>query len=143
LKPDTPSIKPSTIKGAGNGLFADRDYKWGETVTMYTGKVYSEYSKVPNNNSDYVLQRGGFWIDGAKGFKTGLGRYINDGTRNGKKPNVYFSYQSIGHEVPIKVLTRSMAKKKGLSTDGDYGLLKGQELFITYGAGYWRRVRQL
>ena len=35
-----PSVKKSDIKGAGNGLFAERDYKWGEIVCWYTGMSF-------------------------------------------------------------------------------------------------------
>ena len=137
LHGNKPIVKRSTIRAAGNGLFADRDYKWGEVITMYTGKVYSSRGDVPPK-SNYVLFRGGFWIDGRTSFGTGLGRYIN-GTRGGRKPNVYFGYTKLGLEVPIKVLTKSMAKKKGISTQGEFGLLKNQEIFISYGCGYWKR----
>ena len=32
-------VATSNIKGAGNGLFARHDYKYGETVCVYLGKI--------------------------------------------------------------------------------------------------------
>jgi hypothetical protein len=67
-------------------------------------------------------------------------RYIN-GTKNGEKPNVYFGNLDIGFEVPIKVITRAEATKRGISKKKTVGLRKGEELLISYGRGYWKRVK--
>eukprot|EP01127_Copromyxa_protea_P015623 TRINITY_DN451_c0_g1_i14.p1 TRINITY_DN451_c0_g1~~TRINITY_DN451_c0_g1_i14.p1 ORF type:complete len:190 (-),score=14.16 TRINITY_DN451_c0_g1_i14:1795-2364(-) len=140
LKADEPSVKRSDIPRAGNGLFADRDYKWGETITYYNGKIYTDRSKVPASCA-YVLYRGGFFIDGRVKFGSrGKGRYIN-GTLKGQRPNVYFGSLDIGFEVPIKVITRSEATKRGISKKRTIGLRKGEELVISYGTGYWKRVK--
>lgn len=138
LKANQPSVKRSTIPKAGNGLFADRDYKWGETVTYYSGKVYTDRRDVPA--SPYILFRAGFFIDGRVDFDGSLGRYIN-AAKGRKHPNVYFGYQKIGTAVPIKVLTKAMARQKKMSVNGEYGLRKGEELFIKYGSGYWRKSK--
>lgn len=140
-----PFVRRSTIRGAGNGLFADRDYKWGETIALYKGKIYADRTEVPK--SDYVLQRGGFWIDGRVHFgNTGLGRYIN-AVRAPQKPNVYFGRMTVGHTVPVKVFTRSEAKKRKLCSASrlrsDYAVLKGEEFLVSYGNGYWRRRNRL
>lgn len=42
LSPEHPSVHKSTIPGAGNGLFAERDYGFGEVVTYYDGEVYAK-----------------------------------------------------------------------------------------------------
>jgi hypothetical protein len=83
LKPNEPSVKTSTIKNAGNGLFADRDYGYNELVCYYKGTVYT---KRPGHRSNYILYKGGFWIDGKTSFGKTKGRYIN-GTTKGKRAN--------------------------------------------------------
>lgn len=129
-------VKRSNIRGAGNGLFADRDYTWGETVAFYKGVVHADKTTL-SKNSSYVLQRCGFYIDGKSGFEDGLGRYIN-GTRGGQKPNVYMGYPKLGFDVPIRVLTKAMAKAKGIPITSPFGLRRGEEMLVSYGSGYWR-----
>lgn len=135
LRSDQPGVKRSTIPGAGNGLFANKDYAWGEVVTWYKGSIHV---KRPQHESSYILYRDGVWIDGKKGFTDGLGRYIN-GTLNGRKPNVYFGYAKLGFDVPIRVFTKTMAKKKGISTASPFGLKKNEEILVNYGSTYWKK----
>ena len=45
-------VKESTIEGAGKGLFADQDIKYGEHMGWYFGIMYSEH---PMNGSEYIL----------------------------------------------------------------------------------------
>jgi hypothetical protein len=75
LKANEPSNKRSDIPRAGNGLFANRDYKFGETITFYGGKVYTDRKNVPKS-SYYVLSRGGFFIDGRVNFCKAKGRWV-------------------------------------------------------------------
>lgn len=42
-------IKKSTIPKAGNGLFAERDYRWGEYVTSYNG-IFNWTNKIELTN---------------------------------------------------------------------------------------------
>jgi len=42
------SVKKSTIPDAGWGLFAEREFKVGQTITIYLGDRAS-YDKIPNN----------------------------------------------------------------------------------------------
>ena len=47
-------MKPSTIPGAGYGLFANRNYKKGEHIIEYTGEVIDEATKrqdIPTMNA--------------------------------------------------------------------------------------------
>ena len=93
-----PSVRRSDIPGAGNGLFAERDYKWNEFVCWYKGVlsvcVYSLLSGVVLNdvnqcqNRSYVYGSSKqFAVDGRFHFGDGVGRYINVRMK-GKNANV-------------------------------------------------------
>lgn len=126
---DVPIVSRSTIPHAGNGLFADRDYKWNEIITYYDGKVYSPNEPLPSNKS-YFKGCGRYIIDGRVNFGDGLGRYINCPKR-GSKANARWGFAGVGTRVAI----RAMRKPKGCKNP--IAIKAGEEIFICYGSGYW------
>ena len=72
-------VKPSNIPGAGNGLFAIRDFTKGEVVCEYTGKVRNLLQMLNTKDKTYMM--GGFGLNvhiDAMDCPESMGRYIND-----------------------------------------------------------------
>jgi hypothetical protein len=132
LNPGTPSVKKSTIKNAKNGLFAEKNYFWGEEITSYNGNIYSKKSLLPSDTS-YVLSKNGIYIDGKYNFGDSKGRYINS-PPVGKKANCIFGHTKIGHSIMI----RAIQKPKNICKNRKIAIYAGEEFFLSYGAGYWK-----
>lgn len=118
------TIKQSTIKGAGLGVFAIQDIRKGTRLGEYCGKILSkeEYEDMQDNDRNYIFEvhrpnQSTFYIDGncvlakVNGVKT---------TRQKKRINVeaYQYAQCIYFRTTKEVP-------------------KGTELIIDYGNKYW------
>jgi hypothetical protein len=128
-----PIVKRSTIKYSGNGLYADRDYGWNTVVTTYGGNIYANKDQIPKDRS-YVVCKNGVYINGKFNFGSTKGRYMNNPPK-GTKANCTFGNTTIGHFIQVKTV------KKPSGTVNPIAVKKGQEFFIKYGSGYWRRSK--
>lgn len=124
-------VKKSKIKGAGKGLFTTRDIKKGERVLEYLGEIVTEAEldrRAENDIFGYA-----FYITKKKcvdAYYTPneLARYANDakgvtrvqGLNNNCCYNIYKKSGWIMAEKNIKA---------------------GDEIFVSYGAEYWRDIR--
>eukprot|EP01083_Nonionella_stella_P205893 749369_1 len=120
-------VMPSTISMAGMGLFAAKDYHFGEIICEYTGKRLSFRQRWGVSDSTYVM--GGFAkfsaID-AKECLSVFGRYINDHS-DMDRINSYF--------LKIKDQFKALVV-------ANRNILKGEEIFASYGNIYWEnRIR--
>lgn len=132
---NTPVVTKSTIPNAGNGLFADRDYKWNEIITYYDGKEYAlDDPNLPEDKS-YFKQCGRYLIDGRVNFGNALGRYINSPAK-GSRVNVRWGSTNLGTRIAIRALNKPKGCKDPIA------IKAGQELFITYGPGYWAAIKK-
>ena len=129
-------VKPSTIPGANNGLFVDRDFKRGDWITYYDGDVKSvgiqdrellsrgshdDWSHVIGIDQYTVIQCHKEPVPGSGG-----GGFINDGINIFLPPNVKFVADSERRMVCVRA-TRDIKK--------------GEELFVSYGRNYWNRFK--
>ena len=131
-------IAPSTILGAGNGLFADAPISKGDTVCHYTGYRHDYQSQKRLRDRTYVLKLQNGWPKNDRrndGFvdalpcKEVLARYIND-PRVEEKCNVKFEHiQQPGVWYCPVVALRDINV--------------GEELFISYGPRYWQESRMI
>ena len=119
------SVKKSTIKAAGKGLFAAKDISKGTKLGYYAGKYMNEaaYEKLKDQN--YVWEiKNNLYVDAKPCPKATL-RFINSlmpkkGTsRNGKFNVEPYTYNG-------KLWYRTIKNVKA-----------GTELFIDYGDHYW------
>ena len=119
-------IRPSTIKGAGNGVFAVDNFKKGQLVTYYQGPILptEEFEKLRLEDVRYVtharqfvpgrfIQVGnqnpqGKWITdpGEELKESGVGSYIND-ARGSDRLNVMFKFidTMTNQEAVMRLLT--------------------------------------
>lgn len=124
-------VKKSTIPGSGKGLFTKRDIKKGERIIEYLGEIVTEAEldrRAENDIYGYA-----FYISKRKCIDAyytpdELARYAND--------------------------AKGLTKIKGINNNCCYVVYKnsgwikaeknikaGAELFVSYGAEYWRDIR--
>jgi SET domain-containing protein len=130
-------VKTSTIKGAGNGLFAMRHFRKNEVITFYDGDLIDWKEAMDlrkDNNSTHVrtIHFGHCAIDGLKLPKSGRGggSFANDGTKdtlNNSAFKIHFQKEYAKDVVFLKA-TRA--------------IMIGEEIFLNYGMGYWRNIRR-
>ncbi len=113
-------VQNSTIKGAGNGLFAKVKIKPGDTIGEYTGKILTDKQaeRKPYVDSDYIL-----WVCEdhnilGEGPLSNHTRYIN----HSNKPNG-------------RIVVSTRWKKARI--EATKAIKPGQEVFIDYGPYYW------
>lgn len=116
-------LKESSIENAGLGLFARRNLREGE-MFVYWGKILNraEGKKIDKSLSDYVYQtEDGIYIDAKKSHNCPA-RWLNDGGISGHVDNCEF-LEGVHPKFPVIVTTRDV--------------LRGEELFVSYGKSYW------
>ena len=127
-------VAPSTLgQHAGLGLFAKRDFRKGETVCEYSGRLVEDSTKLTEEERRYTLHLSRRWaIDASDPETSSVGRYVNDCREKDRKRlkrlglsgnNVRFSLNHRTKRAKI-VATRPIHKH--------------DEVFVPYGADYWR-----
>ena len=115
-------VAPSTIPGAGDGLFALRDFAAGEVLADYYGEVLSFAKMALRENRDYIM--GGFglncYVDAAQQLDCPA-RYINDSFEP-SRINAQF------HKVASERRARVRATRP---------VAAGEEILASYGEDYW------
>jgi hypothetical protein len=112
-------IKESKVAaGAGMGLFAEKDFRRGETIALYTGDWMDE-----DKGGPYALQVSRERVIDAARTNAAPGRWANDPKGSGRRPNGLFAYNP---------RTR-MARIKASRT-----VKKGEEVLVSYGRQYWK-----
>lgn len=114
-------VAPSTIVGAGKGVFAVVDLPAKRVLGWYRGVLLTQaqfdalYGPAPPT---YVLDVGrGKYVDAVDTAHRNWTAMVNDARGTGRRPNCVFTAAgSVKTTRPIKA---------------------GEELFISYGAGYW------
>ena len=124
-------VRPSTIAGAGLGLFLLEDACKGDRVTTYTGDVLTA-AESAKSKSAYRLQVNSNCILDATDESHAPGRYINDGKRAGRAVNVEFGAGT--HPATCKQTGRkyvSIFATRNITAGDD-----GVELLADYGPDY-------
>jgi len=115
-------VAPSTINGAGEGLFATEHIAANETIGFYRGEVLTLREALQLKDRDYLM--GGFGpnahVDASKAFAM-PGRYVNDA----------FDPTRLNARFDKSRKTRS-ARVVALRDIGE-----GEEIFASYGRSYW------
>lgn len=144
------------MRGAGGGLFAARTLKRGECLGAYTGhRVPASEAFHPNFKRGYLMAQGGGYVDARD---EGGRLVLDDGTlldvhvmddaawraMDGKRKGVAwrgvasmarFANAADGGHARNCVLTRTCG---GMGLKAARDVRRGEELFISYGAGYWK-----
>ena len=119
-------VRKSTIHNAGLGLFALRDFRKGEVVVEYKGRVLNQAQADRLYPGGVIMEYGlqiakGRYID-AKSKTSCFGRYVNAAVGH-RMPNLRFV-------IPQHARTANRAKMIAIRD-----IKKGEELFVKYGCG--------
>nr|QQV29729.1 hypothetical protein K-LCC10_0474 [Kaumoebavirus] len=120
-------VKPSTIEGAGLGLFAMRDFDEDDVVCQYGSRGWFPAKGLarvygPTSNYVYLYETGrGHRIDTA--VKRTIASFINDNFDKGKINCEFREYED--------------RKSSEVFIEACAPIKKGDELFVDYGEGYW------
>ena len=115
-------VKKSTIPNAGNGLFAENNFKKNDFIDFYTGEIIYDKEKLQQDN-DYLFfnDKENFYIDGKSGNKV---KYINHNNDSNLRNCAYKYYMlpDINILYPIVVCIEDVNE--------------GEEFFCDYGQYY-------
>lgn len=118
-------IKPSSIEGAGNGLFAKVRLQEEDTIGYYTGEVITEeeFHHPDRPFSPYVMWVCSSHIIVGEGPKANYTRFIN----HSDKPNAFLVTSTRWKTARIEALRV---------------IEPGEELFFNYGDDYWEEEEE-
>lgn len=121
-------VKPSTIPGAGKGLFTKVFIPKDSFIIQYEGDI-STWKEIKHEwDNDYIYYVNAQHVINARHRRDAIARYINDA--NGLSRMKGFSnncfYKKIGTAVWVQA-TRDIPARS--------------ELFVSYGRDYWERGR--
>ena len=125
-------VKPSSINGAGRGLFASKDLPVGYNLP-YTGDLVTESDGEGQHGGEYVLELSKTRAIDAARRNAGVARWVND-PRKATSPDgrpLAANCKFVVH-TPRGTSVRAGAVRT-LRT-----ILKGEELLVAYGESYWR-----
>ena len=115
-------VAPSTIEGAGEGLFATQAIAAHETIGFYRGEVLTLREALQLKDRDYLM--GGFGpnahVDARNAFAM-PGRYVND-SFDPTRLNARFDKSKATRSARVVALR---------------DIEEGEEIFASYGRSYW------
>ena len=123
------SIKKSRLPNSGNGLFAEKPFKKGEVVAMYS----SEETKDPENDEDKSgygwTTKKGYIVDAAS-TQSGMGRWSNMCRKQNQRSKLCKGNNVIGvtSRNPVKVQFKALKN-----------IQRGDEIYVSYGRDYFNR----
>lgn len=123
-------VRPSSIAGAGLGLFTTVDIAAGVCVLEYTGVRRAAIEDCVSHGAHaYCFQLNAHTcIDATCKVAGGKGRYVNDA--HGTERGVNLKWATVKHA------SRDCRLEKAFMTSLRY-IERGSELFISYGDDYW------
>lgn len=126
-------VAPSTLgKHAGLGLFANRDFKNGETICEYAGRLVEDTTELTEEQRRYTLQISRRWCIDASDLKTSsMGRYANECREKDKKRLKRLGLSGNNGRFSCNHRTKR-AKIIAIRV-----IHKHDEVFVSYGADYW------
>lgn len=121
------TVLPSTIPGAGLGLFAVRPFAKGDCICVYSGEQLTAAqlnARYGEETAVYVLQiTKDLYID-AIALDSGMGRFANSAYKTTKKNNARFAI------CKRQAIIRATTTINGSKTSP-------VEILVPYGAAYW------
>lgn len=121
-------IKSSNINGAGQGLFATKDFKRNEKITSYGGTQVS-LDTYRNNPSGYGFLITRNLILDASSTQSGWGRYANNCRNQNKQAG-----ECRGNNAKIVGNTQ----RRTANIKATKNIKAGEEIFVPYSRGYWK-----
>ncbi|MFP4282068.1 MAG: SET domain-containing protein-lysine N-methyltransferase [Opitutales bacterium] len=118
-------MRPSTLAGAGLGLFAEVAFEEDEPIGPYTGELitYEELAAGRFAGSDYLLGLTARYLIAGEGPQAGPTRYIN----HSRQPNAWLIVSTRWKTARFVACRR---------------IEPGEEIFFDYGEAYWTASRE-
>jgi hypothetical protein len=130
-----PIIAKSTIPGIGFGLFAEKNYKQYDLITIYGGKLY--YESIDGEYVFRLRENPPLYVNGEVDFHPSeKGRWINHGY---EQKNITAN-ETMAPTYKLANTEFHLSTKKGFPICHIRALKnikKGEELFVDYGPLYW------
>ena len=114
-------IKPSSVPGAGLGLFATEDFSRTDNIAPYTGEQLTRAAveqRYGDERGEYVLCRDSKRCIDSRATNSSAARFAND---------------SRGTDF------RNNARFRALRLEATRRIRPGDEIFVAYGRDYWRQ----
>ncbi len=136
------AVKPSTVPGAGQGLFAKRTFHNNEKIATYTGERITQrqldqrYGAGHHTLGEYVIKKYGsgknsVYIDARK-TNSGVARYAND--CHGSSQDCNAEFKSAG-----KSRGKNGGKaKRSVIIKATKNIRPNTEILTSYGNEYWQ-----
>lgn len=126
-------LKKSNIPGANIGLFATKEFKKGQKIADYRGRIMSqaEYDKLDNWEGVYGVEIKKGEVMNADTTQDGLGRYANH-----CRPKNIRAKHCKGNNAKISISHRGDDPKVSLKATKK--IRPGQEIYVNYGPNYWK-----
>ena len=112
-------VKPSTVPGAGLGLFATKDFRPSDKIAAYTGEQLTRAAideRYGDERGEYVLCRDSKRCIDSRATNSSAARYANDSRGTDFRNNSRF---------------------KALRLEASRRIRPGDEIFVAYGREYW------
>ena len=125
-------VKKSTLPGAGKGLFTKKKILKGTRIVEYKGEIltWKEVKKLADDRNGYVFYINSKRCIDAWNYKKALGRYANDAKGIGRIKGVRTNSEYVISD-----------DKKKCYIDAIRDIPAWSEIFVEYGADYWKVVR--
>ena len=143
-------VKKSKIPQADKGLFAAREFKKDERIGEYTGKR-TVAAPADMKTNDYIAEvktkaEGIEYIDGKDPTKSGILRYANDCRAQNKECSTnnskFYYHREPGPKPRNRRHKPINPNKTRMYVKATRKIKKGSEIYLGYGADYWRYQKQ-
>jgi len=121
-------VKRSKIPGAGKGLFTKQFIEKGTRIVEYKGRITTWKNVLGSkhfNGYVYFINRN--HVIDAMRRKTAIARYANDAKGHSKKQGVSNNSEFVVESKRVFIYAKR-------------DILKGEEIFVSYGSEYWKEV---
>lgn len=133
-------VKPSTIPGAGFGVFAQKPFRKNQIIAEYgpnIARLRLTKDQCRASPSHYLAALSGGRCVDSQSLKSYPTRYINDCPASSKRRG-----HCRGTNAKFTIVARRAGRPERINVKATKNIRKGQEIFVSYGAGYWRRHGQ-
>lgn len=124
-------IRPSEIPGAGDGLYAAKEFKRGVKITDYGGRLYNRHEDIPPERDDYVVQVGTRFLEHSQP-QDGYGRWAN----HCRQQDIKAGYCQGNNSQIAEPRTGDNAFLRAT-----HRIDPGDEIYTSYGRSYWAKKR--
>lgn len=123
-------IRKSTLPGSGKGLFTKKFIPKGTRIVEYKGEIltWKEVEQLADDRNGYVFYVNSKHCIDAWNYKKALGRFANDAKGLSRIPG-------------IKTNAEYVVDNKRCFIEAIRDIPAKSEIFVEYGAEYWKVVR--